>query len=133
MRLVRAIWRTNTMTRMMGIISAAIAALVIGMAPLPQARAAPVFAGSGGVIRDTAPTVTDEVRWRGGRGFGRGRGWGRGYRPYRAYRPYRPYGYYRPYYARPAFIGPACFIRPGRWVWTPYGQQWRPARRVCRY
>ena len=117
------------MTRVMGIIYAAVAALVIGMAPLPQAQAAPVFAGSGSVIRDTVPAITDEVGWRGGRGWrGGGRGYRRGF-----YRPYRPYGFYRPYYARPAFVGPACFIRPGRWVWTSYGQQWRPARRVCRY
>jgi hypothetical protein len=123
------------MTRFLGVVYAAIAALVIAMAPLPQAQAAATFAGSGAVIRDTVPAVTNEVRWRGG-----GRGYRRGfyrparhYRPYRAYRPYRPYGYFRPYYARPAYFGPACFWRPGRWVWTPYGQQWRPARRVCRY
>jgi hypothetical protein len=123
------------MTRFLGVVYAAIAALVIAMAPLPQAQAAAAFSGSGAIIRDTVPAVTNEVRWHGG-----GRGYRRGfyrparhYRPYRAYRPYRPYGYYRPYYARPAYFGPACFWRPARWVWTPYGQQLRPARRVCRY
>jgi hypothetical protein len=117
------------MTRLMGVIYAAVAALVIGMAPVPSANAAPLFAGSGGVIRDTAPAVTDEVRWRGG-----GRGFRGGYRGYRGYRRgfYRPYRAYRPFY-RPAYVGPACFWRPARWVWTPYGQRFVPARRVCRW
>ncbi len=123
------------MTRAFSVIYAALAALVIAMAPLPQAQAAASFAGSGAVIRGTVPAVTEEVRWRGGgRGFRRGHYRpARFYRPYRAYRPDRAYGY-RPYYARPAhYYGPACFWRPGRWVMTPYGYQWRRARRVCRY
>ncbi len=119
------------MTRVMGIVSAAISALLIAMAPLPSAQAAPVATGSGTAVLEAIPAITDEVRWRGGRGYRRAY-----HRPHRAYRPYRAhrhYGFYRPYYARPAFIGPACFIRPARWIWTPYGQQWRPARRICRY
>jgi hypothetical protein len=45
-------------------------------------------------------------------------------RPYRAYRP-------RPYYARPAYVGRRCFVRPER-VWTRYGWVRRPVR-VCRW
>jgi hypothetical protein len=119
------------MSRLSGVFNAAVAALVITLAPMPAAQAAPMLAGSGNVILDTVPAVTDEVRWgRGGGWRGGGRGYRRGfYRPARFYRPHR---FHRPYYARPAFYGGACFIRPAGWVWTPYGQQWRPARRVCR-
>jgi hypothetical protein len=52
-------------------------------------------------------------------------------RPYRAYRPYGAYGP-RPYYARPAYVGRRCFVRPGRPIWNGY--RWvRPPVRVCRW
>ncbi len=129
------------MTRVFGIMYAAVAALIIGLAPAPSAQAAPLMPAIGNVVQDTAPTATTQVQWRGRRGGYRGhRG---GYR--RAY--YRPYrGYYRPAYARPVYYrprpvyygyrpvyGPRCFFRPARWVYTPYGYRLRPARRICRY
>jgi hypothetical protein len=131
------------MSRFMGIVYAALATLVMALAPIPSAQAAPVLMGSGNIIRDTVPETIEVVR-RGGRGgfrggFRGGRSFRGGYyRPARFYRPYRPYrGYGRAY--RPAFYGPSyvygarCFVRPARWIWTAYGYQLRPARRICRY
>jgi hypothetical protein len=133
------------MIRLIGTFYAAIVALVLAMAPMPSAQAAPVFAGSGNVILGSISPTTETVRFRGGGGFrgnrgfrgGRGfrgnRGFNRGY--YRPYRGYRRVGYYGApaYYGRPAYYGPRCFYRPARYVQTYYGVQFRPARRVCRY
>lgn len=127
------------MIRLAGVVAAALMALVIGTAVPPSAHAAPTLTGTGRIVLDGAPQLTEDVRWRGhgGRRFGGGRH----FRPIRAhrgfygpryrYRAYRPY--YRPAYVAPAYYGPRCFIRPARNVWTPYGWQWRPARRICRY
>ncbi len=47
-------------------------------------------------------------------------------------RPYRGYYGPRPYYARPAYVGRRCFVRPGRPIWNGY--RWvRPPVRVCRW
>jgi hypothetical protein len=127
------------MMRVMGIVYAAIAAIVIAMAPMSPAQAAPVFAGSGNIVRDAVPNVTENVRrggfrgggFRGHRGGFRG-GW-RGHRGYGHRRGYRAPIYGAPvYYGAPAYYGRRCFIRPARWVWTDYGRVLRPARRVCR-
>jgi hypothetical protein len=134
------------MSRVLGIIYAGVAALIIGLAPTPSAQAAPLMPGIGNVVQGTVPAATTEVGWHGRRG---------GYRGYRGgyrrayYRPYRAYhrrAYYRPAYYRPAYYrprpvyygygssyGPRCFIRQARWVYTPYGYQLRRARRICRY
>ncbi|MGL4637779.1 MAG: hypothetical protein ACRCWF_17490 [Beijerinckiaceae bacterium] len=137
------------MSRLTGVFYAAFTALIIALAPIPSAQAAPLLMGGGNIIRDTVPESTEQVR-RGGRGGFRGGGF-RGHRGFRGgfhrgprfHRPYYGYrGYGRPY--RPAFAGPAfygspygygarCFIRPARYVPTPYGYQLRPARRICRY
>jgi hypothetical protein len=118
------------MMRIAGIVGAALTALVIGFTPLPSAQAAPAMTGTGGLIQDTVPTATEDVRWRGGRGWGGRRAWG-GRRFH-----HRPYGFYRPY--RPVYYGgygygARCFWRPARTVWTPYGWRWRPAARICRW
>lgn len=138
------------MIRFMGLVYAALTAVFIGLAPVPSAQAAPVLMGGGAIIRDTLPQTTELVR-RGGRGGFRGGGRGfrggfRGGRSFRGgyhrqarfHRPYRPYrGYrraYRPaFYGSPYAYGAGCFIRPARYIWTAYGYQLRPARRVCRY
>jgi hypothetical protein len=127
--------RGINMIRFMGVIYAAVTALVLALAPVPSAQAAPVMGGSGRAITDSAPALTNEVRWRGGRGFRRG-GFYRGPRVYRrAY--YRPVRVYRgPRYYRPAYgygYGARCWIRPARYGWTPYGYGYIPARRVCRW
>lgn len=137
------------MIRITGLFPMALMALFIALMPLPSAKAAPMLMGSGNIIREALPPTTELVR-RGGRGGFRGgfRGGGRGfrgprafrggyYRSARSHRPYRPYrGYgraYRPaFYGAPFMYGTRCFIRPARWVWTAYGYQLRPARRVCR-
>jgi hypothetical protein len=132
------------MIRFMGILYAAIAAIVIATAPMTSAQAAPMFAGSGNIVRDAVPATTESVRWGGrGRGFrgggfrrggfrgGYGRGYGRGYGYRRGYRA--PVYFGAPvYYGAPAYYGRRCWIRPARWVWTPYGQVLRRAKRVCR-
>jgi hypothetical protein len=121
------------MMKFLGIIYAAVAALVIATAPINTVQAAPALAGSGNLVREAVPGMTTDVRWRGHRGgFRRGH-----YRPVRVYRPVRYHRpYYRPYrraYVRPVYYGPRCVIRPARTVWTAYGWQWVPARRICRY
>jgi hypothetical protein len=127
--------------RLLGIVYAAIAAIIITLAtPLSTASASPILGGTGLAIRDAQPGLTTEVR--GHRGFRGGRGW-RGHRGFRGarfyggpryYRPYRPVRFGGPvYYGRPAYYGRRCFIRPARWVYTPYGYRLRPARRVCRF
>jgi hypothetical protein len=127
------------MKRLAGFLTAALTAFVIGTATAPPVQAAPAMTGTGTSVLDGTPQVTEEVGWRGGRRWGGPRYHRRAYfhRPhYRAYhRPiyrhhYRPY---RPVYARPVYYGPSCFWRPARTVWTHYGWQWRPARRICRY
>lgn len=117
------------MMRIAGVVSAALTALIIGLAPIPSAQAAPALTGSGGLIQETVPAATEQVRWRGRRVYV-----ARPYRPYRYrhYRPYRPI-YHRPAYYRPAYYGPRCVWRPARTVWTPYGWRVRPAARICRY
>jgi hypothetical protein len=116
------------MSKVTGVLTAGLTAMVIGFAAAPAAQAAPALTATGGVIRDVVPDATEEVRWRGGgRGFRHG-GWhGRRFH-------HRRYGFHRPYY-RPAFYGGygGCFWRPARTVWTPYGWRWRPAARVCRW
>jgi hypothetical protein len=123
------------MKRLAGILTAALTALVIGNATVPSAVAAPAMTGTGMLVRDTTPEVATEVGWRGGRRWGGHRFHRRAYfhRPY--YRPHYRHHYrpFRPVYARPAYYGPSCFWRPARTVWTPYGWQWRPARRICRW
>jgi hypothetical protein len=130
------------MIRFLGLVYAAVAALVIATAPLSTAQAAPVFAGSGNLVRQTVPTVTDTVGFRGRGGFRRGGFRGRGFygRGYGRRGYYRRGFYGRPayfgspvYYGAPAYYGPRCFFRPARTVLTPYGYQFRPARRICRY
>jgi hypothetical protein len=126
--------------RLLGIVYAAVAAIIITLAtPLSTASASPILGGTGIAIRDAQPGLTTEVRghrgWRGHRGFRRARFYGgpRYYRPVRVYRPYRPVYYGGPaYYGRPVYYGRRCFIRPARWVNTYYGPRLRPARRVCR-
>jgi hypothetical protein len=137
------------MIRLMGIVYAAIAAIVIATAPMTSAQAAPVFAGSGSIVRDAVPNATETVQWgrrRGGgfRGGGRGfrgggfrgnrGGFNRGFRPARAYYgPRYRRGYRAPiYYGAPVYYGRRCWIRPAKWVLTPFGYQLRRARRVCR-
>jgi hypothetical protein len=137
------------MIRLMGMIYAAIAAIVIATAPVSTAQAAPAFAGTGNIVRDTVPNSTEVVRRGGFRGGFRGGGFrGGGFRRagiyrggYRAYRPARVYygpryrrAYRAPiYYGAPVYYGRRCFIRPGRWEWTAFGHIYQPARRVCRY
>jgi hypothetical protein len=130
------------MIRLMGMLYAAIAAIVIATAPISTVQAAPAFAGSGNLVRDAVPNTTETVRWGGRRGGFRGGGFRRagiyrgGYRGgYGGYRPARAYygPRYRRVYRAPVYYGRRCFIRPGGWVWTAYGQVYRPARRVCRY
>jgi hypothetical protein len=131
------------MIRLMGILYAAIAAIVIATAPMTSAQAAPVFAGSGNIVRDAVPSTTETVQWGRGRGGGfrgggrgfRGGGFrgGRGFYGGRAFRPARIYGpRYRRGFRAPIYYGRRCWIRPAGWVWTPYGHVFRPARRVCR-
>jgi hypothetical protein len=128
----------------------AVALLVLFGQPIGPASAAPAPAGLGRAIGDATPALVETVGWRrgyGGRGF-YGRGYyGRGYyRPARFHRPvgfyrpvryYRPYRVYRPYrpvrYWGGGYYGARCFVRPARYVATPYGWVFRPARRVCRY
>ncbi len=121
------------MKKLLGVVSAGLTALVIGFAPIPSATAAPALTGTGSLIRDTVPEATEEVRWRGGggRGFHGHRGFGRGHWGHRRW-GYRHFGY-RPVFARPAYYGGGCFWRPARTVSTPYGWQFRPARRICRW
>jgi hypothetical protein len=131
------------MIRLMGLVCAALTAALIALAPIPSAQAAPLLAGSGNMLRDTLPQTTELVRrggfrggFRGGaRGFRAARGFRGGYhRPARFYRPYRAYRGYRPAsYGAPFAYGARCLVRPARWIWTAYGYQLRPARRVCRY
>ncbi|MFM9975248.1 MAG: hypothetical protein ACKVON_11850 [Beijerinckiaceae bacterium] len=130
------------MTRYLGLIYAAVAALVIATAPVSTAQAAPLFVGPGTLIRETLPALTETVQFRGrgyrGGGFRHRGGYGRG--GYARRGIYRRGFYGRPafygapvYYGRPAYYGPRCFIRPARTVLTPYGYEFRPARRICRY
>jgi hypothetical protein len=114
------------MMRISGIASAVVTAIVVGTASMPTASAAPGMTGTGRIVNETMPALTEDVRWRGRRVVVVHR-----YRPHRYYRPFRPV-YYRPYY-RPAYYGPRCFWRPARTVWTPYGWRWRPAARICRW
>jgi hypothetical protein len=128
------------MIRMSRFAIAALASIMIGAAAIPAATAAPTLTGTGTAVIEGTPNVTEDVRWRGGRGFGRGFRAARFHRPfYRParfhrpyYRPFRPV-YARPFYVRPAYYGPRCFWRPARTVWTPYGWRWRPAARICRW
>jgi hypothetical protein len=118
------------MNRLFGVVAAGFTAAVIGFAAVPSANAAPTMTGTGTIVTETMPTLTEDVRWRGGRGFRHG-GW-RGHR----FNRHRHFGYYRPYrpaFYRPAYYGPSCFIRPARQVWTPYGWRFRPAARICRW
>jgi hypothetical protein len=119
------------MKRIVGVASAAIAAVMIWTAAPSSVQAAPAMTGTGTVVLEGTPQMTEEVRWRGGRRFGGPRF----YRPARFHRPYyRPYYRpFRPVYVRPAYYGPRCFWRPARTVWTPYGWRWRPAARICRW
>jgi hypothetical protein len=134
------------MSRVLGMIYVAVAALIIGLAPVPSAQASPLLSGIGNVVQGTAPAAATQVQWRGGRGY-RGH---RGFRGHRGgysrsyYRPHRGYyrrAYYRPNYYRPRPVyygygqsyGRRCFWRPARYVNTYYGYQLRPARRICRY
>jgi hypothetical protein len=115
------------MTKHMGILAAA-ASVMIASATFAPAQAAPAFAGSVSAIRDAIPEQTEEVRFRGG-GFRHG--------GFRRHAFFRHHGHFRPWHHRrfvvfrPAYFGSGCFWKPARVVFTPYGERWVPARRVC--
>jgi hypothetical protein len=101
--------------------------------------------------------LADAYGWRGHRGGWHGghrgyrHGWHRGYRhgwhggPRWHHRPYYARPYHRPYRPRAVFYGgpvygapvyghgPRCFWRPARYVYTAWGPEFRPARRICRW
>jgi hypothetical protein len=134
------------------------AAMMTGGGGMPQAEAAPLVPALAQAARADAQPLAETVGWRHGgwrghggyghrgwrghRGYGH-RGWARPhhFRPYRHYgrpywsRPYRPYhvraaGFYGP---GPGWVyGPRCFWRPARYIHTPWGLEYRPARRICR-
>ena len=122
------------MIRFLGLVYAAVAALVIATAPLSTAQAAPAFAGSGNLVRSTVPAQTDTVQYRGRGGFRRGgfrhggfrgRGfYGRGYAR-RGFYGRRAYFGGPVYYGRPAFYGPRCFFPSGPHRADPL---WLPVR-----